>query len=93
MFKVKKLFMKIGVSVLAVLGVVGLANNVHAAADPDLTSALASTSLIFTDNKSTIFTFLVGAFAVALVIGIALRAMNRGGGMVKGSLGGGKRRR
>lgn len=78
--------------IVTALGAGAMALASHAAVDSDLSSGLSSTTAIFTDNKGIIITFLVGAFAVALVIRIVLKSINRGGGMVSGAISRGHRR-
>lgn len=43
-------------------------NSVHAAADADIAAGLASTTLIFTDNKSNFITYIVAVFGVIVLI-------------------------
>ena len=57
-------FARMAVLALGV-GALATATVSHAAADPDLVSALASTSNMVSDNKSSIMTFFV---AVGLVV-------------------------
>jgi len=83
---------KVGAFALAASSLV-MASGVHAAADTDLTNALASTTAIFTDNKALIFGFVVGIFAIFFVFKIIMRALGWGTGKVLGGFGGRKRRR
>jgi len=88
----KNVWSKIGLMALGVMGFLGLAaNHAKAAADTDLTSALASTTAIFTDNKSIIVLFLVGVFAVAIVIVLLRKALGFGKAQVAGAMGGGRK--
>lgn len=64
----------------------------QAAADTDLTNAMASTSAVATDNKSTILTYMVTIFLVVLVIAVAKAAMNWGLRKISGAFGGRRRR-
>lgn len=90
----KKLTKKIGISFMALVGVLGLGTQfAHAAADADLTAGLASTTAIFTDNKSIIIGFFVGVIGIALIIGVAIAASQRGRRMITGAVGGGKKKR
>jgi hypothetical protein len=85
-----KLSVYVGSLALAFMASVGLA---HAAADSDLTAALASTTAIAQDNKSTILNYFVSIFLIVLVLGIALAGMNWGMRKILGAFGGKKRRR
>jgi len=90
----KNIWTKIGVGFSAfALAVLGVANHVSAAADTDLTSALASTTAVVSDNKGLIISFFVGLFAIVIVIKLAKRALKVGGGSVLGAMGGKGRRR
>lgn len=78
---------------LAIATFLGWAGYAKAAADADLVAGFASTTLIFTDNKSTIITYVVGIFLVLIVIGLVIRGLFFGKRMLMGVFGGGKRRR
>lgn len=90
--KLKTWSMGVSAFVLGLFSFLG-AKATHAAADSDLGTALASTTAIFTDNKSQIMLFFVGIFLVIIVIGVAIAAMNRGKKMIVGTVGGGGKRR
>jgi len=90
----KNLGKKMSVGLMAlVAGVLSVVNSVKAAADTDLVNGLASTTLIFTDNKGTIITWVVGIFAVTIVVALLIRALFFGKRQAVGMLPGGKRRR
>lgn len=78
-------------SSLGLLGM-GLVANVHAAADADLVSGLASTSAIASDNKATILTFITAIFTVILVIAVAKAGMNWALAKIAGAFGRRKRK-
>lgn len=65
----------------------------HAAADTDLSTALASTSAMASDNKGTILTFFVAVGLVVLVIAVAKGGLNWAIAKISGSVGGKRRRR
>jgi len=77
----------------ATLGSMVAGSFARAAADSDLTTALASTSALATDNKSIILTFLVAVGTVVLVIAVAKGGLNWGIAKVAGSIGGRRKRR
>lgn len=91
MTKIKNFFKKSGAMLtMALVGAGALLKGafVHAAADADLTAGLASTTAIFTDNKGTIITWMVGIFGVLVIIAIvfaALRFVRRKAGGIFGS--------
>jgi len=87
-----KLIKKLSVGLMAIAGLVG-ATATHAAADADLSAGLASTTLIFTDNKGTLISWIVGIFAVTIVVGLLVKSLFFGKRQALGMLGGGKRRR
>jgi len=84
---------KISIGFMALLGAVGLASTTYAAADAALVSGLASTTAIFTDNYTTVITWVVGIFAVTIIVGLVIKALFFGKRQALGMLGGGKRRR
>lgn len=65
---------RLSVGLMALLALVST-SAVNAAADADLTAGFASTTAIFTDNKSAIISWVVGIFAVTIVISLAIRAL------------------
>lgn len=81
--------------VLSFVALVGLtvSNYAHAAADTYLSSGLASTTLIFTDNYGVVISWVVGIFAITIVVGLVIKALFFGKRQALGMLGGGKRRR
>jgi len=92
MNKLKSYLMKGGLALGAFLGVVQ-ANAAKAAADADLTAGLASTTAIFTDNKSVIITWIVGIFAVTIVVALVIRALGFGKRAAVGMIPGGRKGR
>lgn len=88
-----KLFKKVGIFALAAFGaLVALGNNAFAAADADLTAALASSTAFWTDNKGTVVSIFLAFFIPILIIGIIFALLNRGRRMATGAAGGGRRR-
>lgn len=88
----KKYLSKIGLAVMAVLGLLGT-KAVNAAADADLTAGFASTTAIFTDNKSAIIDWLVGIFLVLIIIALVFGALKWTRRQASGIFGGGRKRR
>jgi len=64
-----------------------------AAADADLVAGLASSSAIYTDNKSTLIGYVVGLILVTTVIALVIRALFFGKRQITGVFGGGRRKR
>ncbi len=96
MSKIKNFFKKSGAMLtMALVGAGALLKGafVHAAADADLTAGLASTTAIFTDNKSVIINWVVGIFAVLVVITLIFGALKWTRRQAGGIFGGGRRRR
>lgn len=77
---------------MALLGVV-VAGATHAAADPDLIAAGASTTDFFTDNKSTIISTFITIVIAITIIGVSIALALRAKRMAVGSVAGGRRRR
>lgn len=78
------------IGVASGVGVALTAVATHAAADSDLSSGLASTSAIATDNKGAILTFFVTVGIAVMVISIAKAGLNWAIRKVSASVGGGK---
>lgn len=74
MKKMLNRFLVLGLGVAGFLG--SFIGKAKAAADTDLVDALASTSLIASDNKSTIMGFFVSIGLVILVIVLAKGGLN-----------------
>lgn len=87
----KNLSYKFGMGAMAVLGLVG-ASSVHAAADADLATGIASTTAIFSDNKSQIILGIVGIFAVTIVVGLVIKLLHYGKRQALGMFGGRRKR-
>lgn len=87
---IKNLSSKIGLGVLTLLGLSPMV--AKAAADTDLAAGLASTSAIFSDNKSNVITFYIAVGTVLVVFALALGAIYWVRRQAKGAFGGGKRR-
>lgn len=95
MTKIKNFFKKSGAMLtMALVGAGALLKGafVHAAADTDLTTSLASTTSMVSDNKSIILTFIVGIGVVALVIRLAKSAVVLAIKWATSALGGSKNR-
>lgn len=90
----KKMLAKVGalMSAFALLVVAG-AQKAFAAADTDLVNGFASSTAIFTDNKSAIISYVVGIMVVVIVVGLVIRGLFFGRRTLLGVFGGGRRRR
>ena len=88
----KKINEKIGLKLVAALGAVatfiGVGHVAKAAEDADLVALKASTTGIFSDNKTLIISMMVALFAIAIVIVIARKLLGMAKGQIAGSLGG-----
>lgn len=87
-----KMFKRLSVGLMGLLALIG-SKSALAAADTDLVNGFASTTAIFTDNKSAIIGWVVGIFAVTIVIGLAIRALFFTKRQALGIFGGGRRKR
>jgi hypothetical protein len=87
-----KYMAKIGAAALA-LGLSVKGAVCHAATDADLQAGLASTTSIFTDNKGTIITYVVGIITATFIIGLVIKAAFFGKRQGLGMFGGRSRRR
>lgn len=93
----KKITNSFGLKLMAALGAVGtflgVANITHAAADTDLLALKASTTEVFTDNKTVIIGLMIALFGIGIVIILARKLLGMAKGQIAGSLGGKRRRR
>lgn len=90
MSKIKNFFKKSGAMLtMALVGAGALVKGafVHAAADTDLTGALASTTAIFSDNKGVIINWLVGIVGILIVITLVFGAVKWARSQVGGIFG------
>jgi len=76
-----------------VAALVVVANKALAAADSDLTSALASSTAVLTDNKGQVLTWFAGIFGIVILFVIVKRLLGSGKAQIAGAIGGAKRRR
>jgi len=81
-----KLSAKLWGGFLSLLGMAGLVSTTHAAADADLLAGFASSTLIFTDNKSAIIAYVVSIILVVVVIGLIIRGLFFGKRLLLGVL-------
>jgi len=90
----KNLFKNVGLAILGVFAVVGLgAKTTFAAADPLFATVQASSTEWLTDNMSAIFgVFMAWALPVLGLVIVILLFM-RGSRMLKGGVGGGRKKR
>lgn len=90
----KKLNTKISFAIMAAfVGVVGLSNFVHAAADADLASSTEAFKTVWTDNKSTLIGFIAIIVGFMLVAGLAKNALLWGYRFILSLFGGKKKNR
>jgi hypothetical protein len=87
-----KKILAVGGMVMGLFAMIG-SKMALAAADADLAAGFASTTEIFTDNKSAIITWLVGIFLVLIVITLIFGALKWTRRQAGGIFGGGRRRR
>lgn len=92
MNKLKKFGKYLGVLVGGTLGLT-VASQVGATADTELVAGLASTTAIFTDNYGEVISWIVGIFAITIVVALVVRALFFSKGQALGMLGGRRRRR
>jgi len=88
----KKLLNKISLGAMALMALV-FGTQAHAAADADLVAGFASTTAIFTDNKSAIISYVVGIMLVIIVIGLIIRGLFFGKRQLMGVFGDGRRKK
>jgi len=88
----KKNLGKIGAGLTA-FGAMIVAGATHAAADADLVAAGASTTAIFTDNKSVIIGIFIAIVTAVTIISVSIALALRAKRMAVGAVSGGKRRR
>lgn len=86
----KKISMYLGMFVATLVVV---ANKALAAADSDLTAALASSTAAITDNKGAVLTWFAGIFTVVIVFVIVKRLLGSGKAQIAGAIGGVRRGR
>lgn len=78
---------------VAVLGGAFYAMSVKAAADTDLTAAIASSTGVLTDNKGAVVGFMASIFGITIFFVIVKKLLGSARAQVAGSIGGGRRRR
>jgi len=71
----KSMSFRFGMFAMALMAYATSAVGVKAAADAELTAAIASSTGLFTDNKSAIVTFVVGTVVIMTGIGLAFGAI------------------
>jgi len=64
------------------LAFVVTASNVHAAADPDLANAIASSTGMFTDNKGQVLTYIAWMIGATTLFAMAIAALYFGKGQI-----------
>lgn len=89
-----KLMNKLTFGVLAsVVGLIGMSNFAHAAADTDLASSTELIKTGISDNKGTMLAYAAGVAVLALIIAGAFRLFAWGKGQILGSVPGRRKRR
>jgi acid phosphatase family membrane protein YuiD len=73
----KKILSYLSVGFAGLFAMFGV-NSAHAAADPDLVAAVASTTGLLTDNKGTIIGWIFAVFTFVIVISLIKRLLHRG---------------
>lgn len=86
----KKISMYLG---MFIAGIVVLANNVKAAADPDAVAALASSTSAITENKGMVLGFMATIFGIVIVFVVVKRLLGSGKAQIAGAIGGVRRGR
>lgn len=88
---------KFSTKLFAILSALGLSSFVAkatlAAADSDLTTAMASGTSMINDNKGTVLTFIVAVFTAVLVLTLVIVGLSWAIRKIKGSFGGGGKKR
>lgn len=89
---IKNNLKKIGVGLMGLFGMI-MATTAKAAADADLTAALASSSAVLTDNKAEVLAWFATIFGFVILVVIVIGLLGRARRQVGGAVGGGRRRR
>lgn len=84
----KKIGKAISLAAIAVLGLFGLSSTsaVHAAADPQLTSSLASTTDLLKDNAFAFIPYILGIFGAVIVLTLIIKGIMWGIKKIKGTI-------
>ena len=78
---------KLGIGAVAVIGTVGLtANFALAAADPDLTNSLASTTSLLKDNAYAFIPYILGVFGAVITLTLIIKGIMWGVKKIKGTI-------
>jgi len=81
------MFKKIGVCSLALVSAVGLTTNfAHAAADPDLTNSLASTTSLLKDNAYAFIPYILGVFGAVITLTLIIKGIMWGVKKIRGTI-------
>jgi hypothetical protein len=82
-----KLMKKFGAFALMVAGSIGLATkHASAAADPQLTSSLASTTDLLKDNAFAFIPYILGIFGAVIVLTLIIKGIMWGIKKIKGTI-------
>jgi len=90
---IKKLKNMIGITAAFVLGLFAVAKNAMAAADTDLTAAIASSTGVLTDNKGAVMGWFATIFGIVIIFVIVKRLLGSGKAQIAGAIGGVRRGR
>lgn len=93
MINVIKKLVRLFVLSLGLFGSAVFGSTVHAAADPDLTIAIASTTAILDDNKSLVLGYMVSVFLFAFIVMLLKVSLLWGLKTIARAIGGGGGRR
>ena len=81
------MFKKIGLGFMAFLGALGLSTNfAHAAADPDLTNSLASTTSLLKDNAYAFIPYILGVFGAVITLTLIIKGIMWGVKKIRGTI-------
>jgi len=78
---------KLGIGFMAFLGAIGLTTNfARAAADPDLTNSLASTTSLLKDNAYAFIPYILGVFGAVITLTLIIKGIMWGVKKIKGTI-------
>lgn len=81
------MFKKIGLGFMAFLGALGLSTNfANAAADPDLTNSLASTTDLLKDNAYAFIPYILGVFGAVITLTLIIKGIMWGVKKIRGTI-------
>ncbi len=82
-----KSFKRVGIAALALFGVMGLTTHfAHAAADPQLTASLATTTSMIKDSAYAFIPYILGVFSAVIVLVLIIKGIMWGIKKIKGTI-------